>query len=653
MLKKLFKKEITLRTAYRLFVIIPAGILAFLSVMAVIFLVSYAFTQSFGLLIALIVITLLSVAGYAVITFFIMKDIHRTFYDQIFSVTYNNIDKIRRNRVDLESYGESGIKEVQMLDEATRLIQEKLASSYLMMNKPDYSSLTLDYVDREKNLITFKSFRNNLANIIFLSQSYRNVVVEVYFSLPRSYVINNDDKNRILNLYLKAFVNHQNTLFMFGEDNKSLIIYLPVIDSFSEIREKLETVMVDSSIMIRDEKGIRNVPAQFAVVAYPYSTEDMILGDLKYARRQNKPYFLFLPKRFKDNSIGDVITNTTMNLNYMSKIVSELSNIDYSSSDNDENMRILNNVFNSFTDYLGVDEGGIIAFDNATKKHYPYVRSVKSTLFGNDVPEAFINALAKTIDDDQSYYFSTRLHVNKEMANQLDFYGITSGAYYVIKGLENEEITAIVYLFNLGKDFVINSYLRETFYMMSLRIENYFEKKEIADYADELDEESENLLALSDYCTYRVTDDFVITKYSRNMKKVKKNIQKGEYCYKVFYDSEKPCIGCPLRTFKRRYVMINNKRYEVSTTLNDRKSVETTILVKPVNDNEEIDLFQKNFLIYSYHSLFDTLKNEYISSGRGFVCLLSIDNYDHLVEQKGGESYELVVRNFVRNIKKN
>ena len=645
-------EEKSLLSQYKLFIIIPAAIVAFIVVLAVILIIVYAFTEARIALIVLIIIAVLTLAVYGVLSFSFVKGMHSVFYDQMFSVTYDNINRIRNNNTDLESYKSTNIKEIKMLDEATRQIEEKLNSSYLMVTSPDYSSLSLEYVHKDQNLITYKSFKNNIANIIFLSQSFRNVVIEIYYNLPRSYSFSIKDKTRLLDLYSEAFKAHDKTLYMFGEDDKSLIIYLPVIDSFTEIREKLEGVITNSSVMVRDERGIRNVPAQYALVAYPYSTENMILGDLKYARRQNRPYFLFLPKRFQENIAGNqLLTNTTMNLNYMAKIISELSSMDYSSTDNEENIKILINVFNSMCNYLGVDEGGIIAFDKSSEKYYSYVKNTTSTLFERSVPTEFVDALVQTVDEDQSYYFSNRMHANREVGRQLDLYGVTSGTYYVVKGLENKNITALVYLFNLGKDFKINSYLRETFYMMSLRIENYFEKKDIVDYANQLDEENEHLLALSDYYSYRVDEDYRIVKYSANMKKIIKKIALGDYCYKVFYGIEHPCSSCPLKTFKRRYVSLKTGHFEVSTILNDRKTVEKNILVRRVDEGYEADLFQKNFLVYSYHSLFESLKNEYISSGRGFVTLLKIDNYDKLVEQKGGEAYELIVRNLVRNIK--
>ena len=142
-----------------------------------------------------------------------------------------------------------------------------------------------------------------------MSQSFRNVLIEVYYDLPVGETLSQKDKGRIFDLYYKTFSDHEQVLFMFAEDNRSLLIYVPVIDSFTEIKEKLGYAVTSSSITIRDDRGIRNILAKYAVVAYPYSSEDMLLGDLRFAKRQGEPYLLFIPQRYKDNISKSLMMN--------------------------------------------------------------------------------------------------------------------------------------------------------------------------------------------------------------------------------------------------------------------------------------------------------------------------------------------------------
>ena len=61
---------------------------------------------------------------------------------------------------------------------------------------------------------------------------------------------------------IKTPEEHEKVLYMFSDDGRSLLIYIPVIDSFAEIKEKLNFVVTSSSIMVRDDRGIQNIGAQ-------------------------------------------------------------------------------------------------------------------------------------------------------------------------------------------------------------------------------------------------------------------------------------------------------------------------------------------------------------------------------------------------------
>ena len=76
--------------------------------------------------------------------------------------------------------------------------------------------------------------------------------------------------------------------------------------------------------------------------------------------------------------------------------------------------------------------------------------------------------------------------------------------------------------------------------------------------------------------------------------------------------------------------------------------------MKSVEQNgEKGDLFQEDFLTYSFKSLVSTVNNEYASNGRGYFLLLSIDNYADIVTKIGSEGYNFLIRDYVRNLKNN
>ena len=632
---------------------IPAIAVAVVVILTVILTTLYAFTHAIWFVIILNIIAIGMLIAYIVFYIRLTRELKHTYYNQLFETTYTNINKIKNNDINLVAYGDSDIKEIQMLEKATSDIKAKLESSFLLLKAPDYSKLNLEYVDQEKGLITFKSFKDNIANIIFVSQSFRNVIIEVFFELPSGLKITKKDKERLLNLYRDTFKEHENVLYMFAEDERSLLIYIPVIDSFSEIKEKLNLVVTSSSIMVRDDRGIQNILARYAIVAYPYSNEEMILGDLRYAKRQNRPYNLYLPTRHKSNVGAKLLVNTSMNLNYTSKIITELSHLDYSASNNDKNDAILNGVIDAIADFLDIDEVGIISYNDSMDNYYPYISSKRSSLFKeHPIKNEFIEALGSIIDEDDVYYFSTRKHANVALQQTLGLYGIESGIYYVIRNLEDNKISAIIYMFNRNRNLILNTYLRETFLIVSLRIENYFEKREISDYADAKATENENILALANMYVYHIDDNFNITFASKGIKRIFSDLEVGEKCHKAMFGLDKRCKDCPLLAKKKKYWENKNVKYETSITLADRKDQDHVVLVKRVEKDDVVgDLYQEDFLTYSFKALVNTIRDEYSANGRGYMLLLTVDNYEEIVQKIGPEGYNFLIRDYVRNLK--
>lgn len=646
------KKRNGLLDTFNRYIIIPAFIVAIVLAITIVMTTLYAYSGRLVYIIVLSVTAVLTFISYIFYYLNLSKKLKSTFYKQLYGTTYTNINKIKNNDTNLVSYGDSEIREIQLLEKATSDIKSKLESSYLVLRSPDYSKINLKYVNKDLNLITYQSFKENIASILFVSQSFRNVVLEVYFDLPKDMRIKDLDKGRLLDLYRETFKEHSNVLYMFGEDERSLIIYLPVIDSFKEIKEKINLAVTESSIMIRDERGIQNILAKYAIVAYPFSNEEMILGDLKYAVSQGKPFNLYLPTRYKTNIDAKLLMNTSMNLNYSSKVIGALSDLDYSAKNNEKNHLLLKEVFDAITNFLDIDDGGIIIYNGLADQYQTYTSNTKGTMFNGAIDKSFVEKLGKAVDDDDVFYFSSVKHAGILLQQPLSMYGIQSGIYYVIRELESDKIFAIVYLFNKNKDMNLTSYLRETFFIISLRIENYFEKREIANYADMKTTENENILALANMFVYHIDDEHNITYLSKNVKKIFPKIKVGEKCYKQMFGLEKACRDCPLATRKKKYFESNNNGFETSMTLSDRKDDNHVMLIKSVKQDEIMgDLYQEDFLTYSYKSFFNALKNEYVSSGRGYVLLLCIDNYLEIIHKLGAEGYNYLIRDYVRSVK--
>ena len=644
-------RQLNIRTAFQLSMMFPLIILALMITIGTAFLLTYYFTQNRVFLFVLLGILFNLGVGYVLVIIFVFRWLYQIFYKGLYETTYNNLDSLSKDKTKLSLFPQNNIKEIQDLNNRIATVSTKLNNAFLVTYAPDYEKIHLDYVDKSKQLITFESFKANLSGLIFLSQSFRNVVVEVYYDLKEE--LTEESKTYLLDIYRKAFADYANSLFTFRDDNRSLLIYLPVIDSFSKIKEVLFYTIKESSVVTKTVQGTDNVPARYVVVAYPYSSEDSILSDLRYAKRQNKVVNFFLPNRTKNNVDERLMMHTSMNINYMSRLVSSLSGLDPVKYNAENDKEIIKDSLNGLSKYLDVDEAGVIVYDDTVRQYHPYVATDDSTLFAKNknVSTDFVEVLSANTDDDCSYYFSKRNHANLTIGRMFDYYGINSGFYYAIK--KNSQPIGLIYFFNRKKDFIIDAYLRESLFILSLRLDHYFSSMELMADIDLVKSESEYILSLGNHYIYNVDDNYRLTSFSNNLKSVFPHLKTGEPCYKQLFGLEHICHDCPMATFKKKRIDLKNKTYEISLTLNDRKSHNRYLLVEKIVGQEEYepDLFNKDLLIYSFASLVNTLRDAYYSTSRGYLLLLSIDNYEQLLANQGSEGLLFVMRCFIKKIK--
>ena len=644
-------KEKKLLTSSRVYLVLPIVSIIIMIVVAAGLFTGYSLTDNRYYLIAVVIAFFVFLVLYFILCYRLLHVVHKMYFDEIYSITYNNLNLLNRNNVNFKEYNRVDIKEIKALNDLSNQIKDKFANGVLVARTPDYEGLNLEYTDRKRNVITFRSFKDSLTNIIFLSQSFRNVIIEVYFDLDTPLL--DSDINRLIDLYSEHFKDYPNILFTIGENRRSILLYIPVIGSFSQIRERLEIVSQESTIIIKGIEGITTIPAKYAIVSYPYSTEEYLLSDLRYARRQGKPYNLYLPNRIQNNINEKIVTSNSMNLNYMSKILNKLADLDYSQESVEDGRNIIKDVLNELTNYLNVDEAGILYNNTIESKIETFVATENATLkTSNDTNQQLISSIYQVVDEDQSYYLASRNQANVELGRFLDLYGINSGYFYIIKGLNNN-VVAIIYLFNYHRDFIIDSYIREMIFVISLRIENYFEQKEMIDYIDLKDRENEYLMNMSKYDVYKIDEDFNIIYLTQKLKEKFPDMKLGMKCHKAYFNLDHPCRDCPLKTFRKKAFTYGKEKYEASLSLNDRKSHSRTLLVEKVDESRlsPSDLFDNDFLAYSYVSLNDALYSAFASRGRGFILLLTIDNYDDFLSSQGSEGYLFSTRCLIRKIK--
>ena len=635
-----------------LYMTILIASLAFVILIATGLIILFNYTGEKWFLISLVIFFSIFLIAYIIICILFIRRIHTIYYEQIYKNTYDNIKKLASNDVNLKEYNNVDYDEIKELNDATIELKDRLNNAYLITKKVDYASIGLPYLDKSRQIVDYDEFVKHLDNVLFISQSFRNLIIELYYETDDINILHKD-LDRIMSLHERAFNYYEDVLYMFGTDQKSIYIYLPHIDSFSNVLEILERLRQESTIMSREARGLVANPAKYALVAYPYSTEEYILNDLRYAKRQNKSINLFLPNRKKNNMTRNVLMNTSMNINHISKLLGGLSLLDIDSVELKDFIKDLDDLLDELSKYLAIENVGVIKFDKVNKIYTPLARNNDSELFkGMEIiDDRLIEALNNACDQDNSYYFSNRKHANYELGRTIDRFSITSGFYYVVKN-EHKEVIGIIYFFNQNKDLELNSYLREALYIISLRIAHVFEKINLLDTIDMLADENDYILSMSPYSLYKVDEEYRITYIARRLRKLFPNAKKGSVCYKMMFNLDKPCHDCPLKTSKKRIVTIGKDEYEASLVLNDYHRDNKTIFLENIaSKGASDDLFNRDLLIYSYRALKETMDNEYLSSSRGYVLLLTVDNYSELLKKKGSEELLYIIRTFIHEIK--
>ena len=613
----------------------------------------YARTNNVGLFIAIIGFAIFMITFYVAYTVYVIRQFRQVFINGLYGTTISNFQNIAKNENDFREYPSKQYIEINALNEHVDTLRKDLIGATIIPNENNFDDIELDYLDKERNLVTFESFKRELENIIFKSQNYRNIIIETYYELEEE---NLTKKNieYIIKVLRDNFYDYEKPLYVLGEDSKSIYLYLPRIDSLSKIKEQLETCMRNASISKRLAEGITPLTAHFSVVCYPFSDVQELIPDLRYAKRQGNDIFFYLPNRLNTLKNNAILRYST-NLNSMSKIIAPLSTMRFGSAYTKENTKIIQETIKTTAQYFGINYAGIIALDAVNKRYVIAYQAnddeINPLSHDGTVNQALISIMDETKDDNGSYYFSIRNHANNALGRHLDRIGLESGFYYVIKS--NDVVQGVIYFFNKNKELKFDSYIQESMLMLCTRISSFLisEKRdvEIESSFDEIDA----ILKVADFSTYRVSaDDFTLLNGSQTMKNLFPEIKYGEKCYKTMYGLDAPCKDCPLLTGNKKMVKYGRDNYETSLLLSDHHNIYRVLSIKNIYSHKSHGRYNQDLLINSFHTLIENLEDIYAMNGKGYLLLLRIDNLEQLVEEHGSEGTITILRDFSKRVKK-
>lgn len=659
-MKDMNQKQGSLQKSSKTFTLLTIGFALLLFVVIALFtILALVLSNTLFALIGMIFSVLL-IIGYVVYLVLHDKKMKAQMFEGMIDTTKANMKKLTNQEGDMKLYPSDGTKEFEELNEDVRKVNHILENSIIQSSDLAYSKVALVYEDKERNLVDHHSFHTLLPQLINATQSYRNILCEVYYDLGDNDALSQEEQNRLLSLLKDGLSQYDHLLFSLDKKNTGVYIYIPIIDSINDIYSSMEFMIPSLSIIRQDlTGGPLTVSAHIAGVCYPYSQIDELFADMDYAKRMDKQINFYLPKRQATQASKVKISQMSMNLNVMSKVIGQMSSLDRSKGDIDSQKGTISELLRVLSSFLRIDQAGIFLFEEADGLYHNYlsvgVREDITLTHGKEIDNDFVKAVSEILDDDNSYYASERKHVSKALAPYFDKIGYEAGFYFAVKG-DNGDIVALIFFGNQDHDMVLDSYLRESLLVFSSLLGDFILSSLRKRKLDEETRIARNVLALSQYELYKINPlNYQLTDFSQGIKNHGKDVSLGKCCYEAIYGLNSPCEKCPLKTSKKMRSVLSPYNCETSITLNDdSRSTEKLLLVKRLQSEEDLhdDPYDHDLLVNSYYSLILGLKNDYLIDGHGYLLLLKIDNFADLLDKYGSESLTVAMRGFANSLRK-
>lgn len=650
MKKKITRRAVSIERAYRILTIFTLVVLTLLLASIVTLFSIFFNTKSMDIIIAVYVISLFFIVGIGLAIYFVIKQSRNAIYLGMFNITKENYERMAKLNTSLISYDETIFTSFKDLNERLNQIQNVYNQSIIFNSRINYEDLPFDFLTSSKNLITYESFAKNYQQLFLRSLVFRNAVISFNFRINDD-VLTTDEEQQFIECVTKIFVNNK-LLFIDHFSNNQVLVFVPKIDSIDSLKEKITECINQTTFTRYGENGYSLFSARASVVIYPYSDIDHILTDLEYASRQNEQINIYLPNR--NNIKNENLIHMNMNLNFIYSILEKFSKIDLNNFESKTSQNAFDKIIHELSLTYHLDYTYMFAYKSDTQSVVPFIfyedGKRSENIYIKSLPEGMLETICKHMDEDHSYFFSSRDNVSPEIGKFLDIYNINSGYFYVV--VENNKPLGLIMFCKRG-NMDIDSYLREALYIFSRTISNivFFistnASKRLTEYR------LNNVLKIANYKAYSVDKrNYKLLSISETLKDTIPTAKLGQYCYQALYGRNNPCQKCPLKTGHKMYGDLQNIHYESSLALSIPRMNEKAILLSPVkNDEFEVrERYDRDLLVYSFFSLLEKMSIEFAMSNHGYLLLVNIDNHDELLRAMNPETYNEYLRSFFKDI---
>lgn len=561
---------------------------------------------------------------FILLTFIIVNSIslYKVCYDDAYKVILDNLTKFAKFGNDLNYINNKDVAEFNEINKVFKSISKNYNGVSLINKKSGYSSLNLNFLDEQKRFISEDELLNNIEKIILVNECFKNALIEINYELEDEELVEAEITN--IEKYINRRLGYENMLIAIKNDRKGLYLYVPCFDSLSQLQEELVTLVKDILLIKRLVNGRKIYSPYISFVIYPYSEINSLKDDLKLAKEKHDHISLYIPP-FKAREKQHLLLSS-MNLNIASlikeDIASKVDKKDFHEFDED---------LSFIVNYYDFSCAGIILYDYDKKGFF-----AKTSLCPNSNPpfrlngrinKNFIAIIDEIKDKDNTYYFSSRKHVNNILARFLDEYHLYSGLFYVIK--DNGKTLGLIYFANKSKELGLDSYLVNSLITCSVLIGDAIKQSYLSSLTALFERRFSSLLSFSNLYSYVVDkNDYKLLATSSLFSSVK-DVKIGEHCYKEIYGLDKPCVDCPLLLNKHKLSKIGDATYDNVTypTLNDNDAL---IFLKP--STYSLSNFDDNTLLPSFYCFVNDVKKNLSLNTNGSIILFKIKNFLSFVE---------------------
>lgn len=600
---------------------------------------SHAFVYEIIVLVSLFIVILL-------LLIFTNIRVYRLIYKKLFVTSKTLVEDISKNKQTFERFPKHETKEFEVLNHAIDTAEKHLQRSIVYSRSLDYTTLNLEFSNEKLGIVSYDSFVKNLSEIVMLSQAYQNAFVYITYDEKLELLIGQSSLEILK--HIRRTFDYENVIVADNSDKSGFIIYIPQIDSTTRLKEEIEFFIKNASMVKNTPNGKALTMARVSVVLYPYSDIADIISDLRYANRQGMNLNFYIPERINKVN-NDTVMHGSYSLNRSNQLITSLSAIRIHDTEKNNIKRTILNQLKTFAAYVNADYYGVVARDDRINKYYNFISGHNiDNIFlkeGEYINEEFLDSVESVIDGDNTYYFSNRSHLNADLGAFLDKFSLSSGYFYLYS--DDNGPVALVYFANYKREMMLDTYLRQSAYSISNQVGSILHEYSQHNRLQSAIDRSDIVMKLSNYMLYSInkeTHEILFT--SKNFDDFF-TVNKKKPCYKALYNYDAPCKDCPIDIKQKMIKTHKGVNYETSLALNDEKNKVVRMLVKPL-ENEEGDTnrFDKDFLINSYYSLVQDIKNIYSVQGRGYLLIVELANFKKILKAYGSEGYTTYIRKF-------